>query len=112
MTQVADPKAAQRIQALAIGNKIRYDRAAFKTELKVMKKNDAILKVIELLEDNPRFVHSLKIGDLLNYVPRLNYKTKARALRAASCSENRTVERLTSRQRFELIIELDAIASK
>ena len=111
-TNELEKRALQRMAALAIGNQIRYDRADFKNELKVLGKLESIPRIIEVLEQQPRFVQSLTVGSLLGFVPRLNKNSKARLLKTAACSEGRTVEKLSSRQREALVTGLAQIAGK
>jgi hypothetical protein len=97
----------QRMEALAIANRIRVHRARMKVAL-----HDGDRTVIDVLVNYEPEVDTMKVFDLLVAAPKIG-KTKANAmLRACGVSPSRTVAGITDRQRGELVAMLRPLCAR
>lgn len=88
----------QRREALDLANSIRTYRADLKRDIKAEK-----VSVAELLTDPPREICTMKVYDLLLAMPKVGRVKANKALQRSRTSPSKTVEGLSSRQRFEIL---------
>lgn len=91
----------QRMEALQNANEIRTYRANLKRELKTGRAN-----VVDLLENPPEKIETMKIMDLLLSVPKMGRVKNDKLLRSCRISPSKTVGGLSDRQRSEIVLLL------
>ena len=91
----------QRRSALQEANRIRTRRAQLKRDLKAGRAN-----VLDVLEQPPEWVETMKVFDLLLAVPKLGRVKVGKALQRTRISPSKSVGGLTERQRAEIVAHL------
>ena len=86
------------MDALKRANDIRVRRAKLKKDLK-----DGRAKIEKILENQPEYVSTAKVFDMLLAVPKFGRVKAARFLNQCRISQSKTVGGLSDRQRAELI---------
>ncbi len=94
--------ADQRREALALANQARMQRAALKAQLKRGE-----LSLIALIDDQPQYLASARVADLLRALPTYGPTKVERLLKHCQVSPRKTPAGLNERQRRELIQALD-----
>ena len=99
-TQVQAPLRSldQRMEALRRANEIRVRRAQLKKELKA-----GSVQIESVLQDQPDYVETAKVIDILMAVPKFGRVKAARFLNQCRISQSKTVGGLSERQRSELV---------
>lgn len=92
----------QHIKALELANRIRLARAQIGREIKA-----GTLTVEEVLREQPFGTHTWRVGDLLRAQKRWGRTRARKFLQPLEVHEQRTLERLTDRQRAALIEALE-----
>lgn len=95
------------MEALALANEIRLDRAAARKEIEVMPRPEAMECVAAMIADPPRHIRSLEVAKLLDWVPRVGRHRVLLLLTAAGVSELALTGFLTDRQRVALVDGID-----
>lgn len=93
-----DRSLQQRTEALKRGNAIRLRRAQLKRDLK-----SGSASVLDLIEDPPEYILSMKLLDLLLAAPRVGRVKALTLLKRCEISPVKTVGGITSRQRDEVV---------
>ena len=96
--KVPDRILTQRMEALEYANEIRTLRALLKRELKAGHKN-----VYDLLLDPPKYIHTMKIVDLLLATPKRGKVKVNTILRTVRMSPSKTISGMSQRQRTEVL---------
>lgn len=89
---------AQRLQALAQANRIRSERARVKAALRAGEARAALL-----LLDPPECLRTATVAEVLLAVPGIGEAKLRALLRGSGLSPGRKLERLSMRQREELV---------
>src|SRR4051812_36549526 len=93
----------QHMQALAHANKVRLARASLKRDISM-----GAVDAAEIVRECPWEVHSMTVGELLRSQRRWGRTRARKFLFSIALNENRTLGRLTARQRAMLVTELRA----
>jgi len=93
----------QHMQALAHANKVRLARASLKRDIAM-----GTVDAAEIVRECPWEVHSMTVGELLRSQRRWGRTRARKFLFSIALNENRTLGRLTARQRDLLAEELEA----
>jgi hypothetical protein len=93
----------QHMQALAHANKVRLARASIKRDIAI-----GTVDAAEIVRECPWEVHSMTVGELLRSQRRWGRTRARKFLFSIALNENRTLGRLTARQRDLLAEELEA----
>ena len=101
-TQTPERSHDQRMEALQRANAIRIRRAQLKKELKA-----GTVAIVEILAEQPEYVQTAKVFDLLIAVPKFGRVKAGRILTACRIAQAKTVGGLSERQRGELLALLD-----
>ena len=102
MTAIAD----QRDQALARANEIRLHRAAERRRVHALPTADGLSAVAQILADNPEWVRTANLGDVLTWPRRVGARARDRVLTRTGMSPSKSVGTLTARQRLVLGVAL------
>lgn len=94
---------AQRLDALARANRIRSERARLKAALRAGE-----LRAAPLFLDPPECLRSASVAEVLMAVPGIGEAKVRRLLQSARLSPGRKLERISTRQREELVAALGA----
>ena len=97
------PAMPQHMQALAHANKVRLARASLKRDIAI-----GTVDAAEIVRECPWEVHSMTVGELLRSQRRWGRTRARKFLFSIALNENRTLGRLTARQRDLLAEELEA----
>jgi hypothetical protein len=97
------PKEKQQREALERANKVRYERAQFKREIKAGEVSLADL----LREGVPECLEKEKAEKLLQAAPRVGPRAARKLLERAGASQFRLAGDLTWRQRVQIAGQLD-----
>lgn len=89
---------AQSMEALALANRIRLDRAALKRRIKAGE-----VGVAEIILSPPECAQTMTAAALLRAQDRWGHKRAARLLTPLHIGERRELRRLTTRQRSALV---------
>lgn len=93
----------QYMAALERANKIRLAAAATRREIHALASRDGALRVAELLDAGDARIASMPVGRLLRSIRAVGEVKVSMLLRAAGiATQDRRVDRLTSRQRGSL----------
>jgi len=87
----------QHLEALKLANEIRKQRAQLKQKIK-----EEPSLVIDLMQEPPEYIHTMKVETLLLAVPRFGRGKVDRIIRAARMSWKTQVGDLTAQRRDEL----------
>jgi hypothetical protein len=93
----------QHMQALAHANKVRLARASLKRDI-----GTGTVDAAEIVRECPWEVNSMTVGELLRSQRRWGRTRARKFLFSIALNENRTLGRLTARQRDLLAEELEA----
>jgi hypothetical protein len=104
-TVEADPREAQRQEALALANEVRIARAQIRRDLRAGR-----IFIEELLADPPDCILNAPVDWLIGSAPRIGRARTAQALRAIKAGPKRRVGDLTERQRYLLAQVLLSLA--
>lgn len=96
-----DRSVQQRMDALQNANVIRKYRADLKRDLKAGR-----LSVLDLVQDPPEEIESMKIFDLLVATPKTGNVKANKLLRTCRISPSKTVGGMSDRQRAEIVAML------
>lgn len=96
--KVPDRILTQRMEALERANVIRTLRAQLKRDLKAGHKN-----VYDLLIDPPKYIHSMRIVDLLLATPKRGSVKVNIILKQVRMSPSKTILGMSQRQRIEVL---------
>jgi hypothetical protein len=88
----------RRMLALGQANEVRRARAKLKRELRQGK-----VRLEEILADQPGYLATAEVAELLVAVPKIGPVKAARLLTTAGISQSKTVGGLSDRQRAHLI---------
>lgn len=95
---IPDRSLMQRMEALQNANETRTYRANLKRKLKTGRVN-----VVDLLENPPELIETMKIMDLLLSVPKMGRVKNDKLLRTCRISPSKTVGGMSDRQRSEIV---------
>ena len=105
-TTIAHAPMPQHMRALANANRVRLARAALKRAVE-----SGELDVAEVVRECPWEVETMTVGELLRSQRRWGRARTRKFLVSLALNENRTLGRLTLRQRSLLASELDLKAA-
>lgn len=98
----------QRLSALKTANRIRTFRARKRLALKEAHPSKAALRVAAMIRQPPPEMRTIKMIDLLLWVPQVGRVKANKILVKLRISPSRTLGALSDRQRDELLRELGA----
>ena len=102
-TVTIDTPKKQHMDALAKGNAIRKDRAAFKRELKKQNPIDAYQMVADYIAEPPAWMIRMELLDIMRNIPSCGPERACRLIRKAGIiNPVREVGKLTYRQQIAL----------
>lgn len=93
----------QRMDALNKANLHRYERAKVKRRIYALPPKESKEAVAELFLNPPKFMHTMKVADLLKAGRRMGPQMTRRWMRKANISDVTTIECLTKRQTTALV---------
>lgn len=99
--KVPDRMITQRMEALKGANVIRTLRSQLKRDLKAGK-----LSIHELLLDPPKYIHTMKVHDLLLATPKRGNVKVNSILKQVRMSPSKTILGMSQRQRAEVLFLL------
>jgi hypothetical protein len=92
------------MEALKIANAVRIERAGVKRQIKA-----GVAKASELVMEPPEFIHSMKVRDLIESVPKVGPVRGGKILKRVGCAPSKTVIGLSERQANALAAEIKAV---
>jgi hypothetical protein len=98
--------ADQRYAALRAANSIRSERARFRRQLGCLERHQAERMVAALVERPPEWAASLRVGDLLTYIPKRGVVWAGKLMRRHRIAAGVRCGALTERQKAALVQEL------
>lgn len=96
----------QRDEARAKANRVRFGRITVKRSLRTLTYEEARQRVADLVEESPEVFKTLRVEDLLFWIPRMRDAIARPLISEAECSPYTTIGLLGDRRRALLVSAL------